>query len=231
MKTFKLRFYLVLTLTAALLCFGTSANSALLGLDPDYPDLLANSQATYSYDASEELFIIDATPNKLSYSSEDLDFDYIYESTDHGFEYTAMINVDNSGAFKSTGTDNSLYISGLVDIDSTVYDGVLLTGAITDFGWGDPINIGNDQYQIFDFTFTVTGGLLADLFNGVNAPGGAISVSEDSGFGEDGWEVDFSGEFVKVDNFPVPVPAAIWLFGSSLLGLAGLQPLRKIINR
>jgi hypothetical protein len=231
MKALKTSSYIAILFTIFLACVAGPAAADLIGLTPSYPDLLANSQGTYNYDVPEQLLTINAVPNKLSYSATESDFDYIYPS-DMGFCYEAKIKVDQNGDFIA-GDENNLTIIGKVvddnatpifSDDTVVYDGILLTGKITNFGWTDTINMYTSYYQIFDFTFDVTGGSLADIFG---SHGGAIALSGQSGFGSEGWEVNFSGEFVKVDNFPVPIPAAAWLLGSGLVGLAVLKRNRK----
>jgi hypothetical protein len=145
-----------------------------------------------------------------------------------GRDYEAQIKVDQNGDF-IVGNGNNLTIIGKVvdDNGTVIYDGLLLTGEITDFGWTDTINMYTSWYQIFDFTFDVSGGSLAEIFG---SHGGAIALSGNSGFGNGGWSENFSGEFVKVDNFPVPLPAAVWLLGSGLVGLAGLRARKKITS-
>lgn len=44
-----------------------------------------------------------------------------------------------------------------------------------------------------------------------------------------GWTFAFSGDFVGVPE--VPVPAAVWLFGSGLLGLLAVARRRKGVDR
>lgn len=87
--------------------------------------------------------------------------------------------------------------------------GILLTGTLSDIGFnnaGDPL----------EFLFDVTGGDAAGLYGGL---GGIILSS--SGFGGD-WTSDFSTTMgASADVGVIPVPAAIWLFGSGLIGLLG----------
>jgi hypothetical protein len=70
-----------------------------------------------------------------------------------------------------------------------------------------------------DLVYTITGtGLTADSFNYWAAPGGGkgpfLSVARFQSTGPDGEYSDWVGA--------VPVPAAVWLFGSGLLGLVGV---------
>ena len=198
------------------------AQAALIGLKPTFPDLLANTSGSYSYDKESELFTITAEPRTLTYSLSD--YDYIYTSNNTKYSgqksYAVNINIDNSGNFKHwLGGD--LQIIGKVG-DGTSYDGLLLTGEVTGFGYGDPILLPTGQYQIFDFTFQITGGDLAVLFGGIGSSGGAIALSESSTFDGD-WNENFDGQFTKADNFPIPIPAAAWLFASGLIGLVVIR--------
>ena len=92
--------------------------------------------------------------------------------------------------------------------------GTLLTGTLTDIGFkdaggGDPL----------EFLFSVTGGDLAGLYGGT---GGIILTG--TGFTDwanYGGNTPFSGMSDTFAVSPIPVPAAVWLFGSALLGLAG----------
>lgn len=93
--------------------------------------------------------------------------------------------------------------------------GTLLTGTLTDIGFVDTIGGGDP----LEFLFSVTGGDLAGLYGGT---GGIILT----GTGFTSWVTSFqNAPFAGMsDTFavsPVPVPAAVWLFGSALLGLAG----------
>ena len=204
MKSFH-RISRVLFLFAILsLCFGGSASAALIGLTPSYPDLFA--YGSFEYDASNDLLTITATPFLLFYSAGSMDG--ISNGTNG---YIAKINANGSGSFLTGGLDNTLTISGMVG-DGTVYNGTLLTGNITNFGWE------MSTYPDFDFTFDITGGQLAGLFGSY---GGAIIHTENSTFSS--WNEDFGGTFVKVDNFPVPIPATAWIFGAGLVGLVGIR--------
>ena len=121
--------------------------------------------------------------------------------------------------------ENAMTANGTLNIGGTVASlgfnsGTLLTGVLADFGAGvgDPL----------EFLFTVTGGDAVGLF-GIQA-GVILSQS--------GYSGSFNGNFASgpfqalSDTFPapvnpVPVPAAIWLFGTALIGLFGYSKRRK----
>ena len=129
------------------------------------------------------------------------------------FDLTASI--DNSGVL-SGGT---LTIGGTIP-SLGVGPGSLLTGTLTSLGFptsgsGDPL----------EFLFDVTGGDLASFYG----TSGGIILTESGfigGFATDFSNVPFTG--VADTGTVVPVPAAAWLFGSGLLGLAGIARRRSV---
>jgi len=99
--------------------------------------------------------------------------------------------------------------------------GTLLTGNLTAFGFP---NAGGDPLE---FLFDVTGGDAAALYGGGSIPGGIIL--SDSGFGGS-FDIDWSNTgsgVADVAPAAVPLPAAVWLFGSGLLGLVGMARRKK----
>ena len=128
---------------------------------------------------------------------------------------------DLSATIDATGSlsGGSLSIGGTV-ASLGFNSGTLLTGTLTAFGFPDT---GGDP---FEFLFDVTGGDAAALYGGGSVPAGVILSG--TGFGGDfGSNFDNlssgTGTGTAVANVgTVPVPAALWLFGSGLLGLTGL---------
>jgi len=83
-------------------------------------------------------------------------------------------------------------------------------------------NLGNGLGQILETQLTYTGGsLVAGLTTGSIA--GSIAGSSSNDF-----STDFTAGTVLAKAGPVvPVPAAVWLFGSGLLGLVGVARRKK----
>ena len=173
----------------------------------DFPDIVS-SFIDVTYDGGTQTFVASGFALEL-----DDDGSAPAEAIAGGtFDISASI--DNSGTL----------IGGTLSIGGTVASlgfnsGTLLTGNLTDFGF---LNAGGDPLE---FLLDVTGGDAAGLYGAV--PAGVIL----SGTG-------FAGSFVgSFDNLsggpgtgsavadvaPVPLPAAIWLFGVGLLGLAGCR--------
>ncbi len=121
-----------------------------------------------------------------------------------------------------------------------------------DTGFGGPALVIGDSGGHVVFTDNLDGSWNAEVFDVTNTSGGSITLSNDANFvlgmdwglgyfgdtnaalvsapdtylivfdGADGFERPISGNTLAVDLAPIPVPAAVWLFGSGLLGLVGV---------
>ena len=194
-----------LSLTAALRLGSVSqAQAAPLNLTLlDTPDIVS-SFIDVNYDATGDVFTASGFALEL-----DDDGSVPAEAISDGtFDLTANIDASgalNGGSFSIGGTVPSLGFNS----------GTLLTGSLTAFGFPDG---GGDPLE---FLFSVTGGDAAALYGGNDSIGGII-LSGGTGFTGD-FMMDFSGDGTAVaDVAPVPLPAAVWLFGAGLLGLAGV---------
>ncbi len=121
--------------------------------------------------------------------------------------------LDSSGVFQS----GSLSVTGTTG-DPGFPGTSLLTATLTDFGFG-----GSGPAGVFEFAMNVTGGDMAAFGSSGGVIASTFSLSPSGGINWDA-TLDFQQNFsatVNVDAF-VPVPAAVWLFGSALLGMAGL---------
>lgn len=163
------------------------------------------------------------------------------------YELTAKF--DTNGAFVSTGS--SLTITGFVDGNKNTVgwqqygtlanSGTLLAAGLTNFGfYGHALNANYDYLEI-DFLLAATGG---DLFNAGYGPGEGLrwggNVTNASGLAPVAgiWDNAATSPFKQsfsctagnctsqLDTY-VPVPAAVWLFGSGLLGLFGVATRRR----
>ena len=180
-----------------------AAQASSLGLTPGIPDIFSSSITT-GY--ASGVF----TANGIAMTIDDdgigpsINFDAIVANS---FSLTAMI--DGSGSLSS----GSISITGSITSLSAT-SGTLLTGTLTDIGFPDA---GGNPLE---FLFDVTGGDLASLYGGL---GGVILSGSGLPISSTPWANDFSNNGRGLsDTFSVvPVPAAVWLFGSALLGLAG----------
>jgi hypothetical protein len=161
-----------------------------------------------------------------------------YELEDFSLEATPkaikILDILHSGSHNTTaGGENFLYL----DTDNPVTDNpdTVITGSTTDFSLYNPVDaFGFDYTGVFepDTAFTVTIGSNvfnlalnntepSPLFWGVLGLGSftdiTLTTSLDSGYGVD--DVTFGSA--------IPLPPAIWLFGSGLMALAGGAVNRK----
>ena len=74
------------------------------------------------------------------------------------------------------------------------------------------------------------GFLATDVAGVINAPGGSFDPNAlgEYNFGIQVSQTGWSVENVRMDVQVVPVPAAIWLFGSGLLGLVGIARRKRV---
>ena len=167
------------------------------------PDIFADF-LNVNYNAANDLLSVSGSVANLTTGG-------VMNGIDNGtFDLTA--NIDGSGGLNSGSFSIGGTIAGLDFKSST-----LLTGTLTDFGFdamgGDPL----------EFLFTATGGDALGLYSGL---GGIILSGSNFGgsFASDFGEANFGA---RADVGVVPVPAAVWLFGSALLGLIGYNRRRK----
>jgi len=189
--------------TAPLFLVSIAAQAAPLNLDLQLPAINASYMST-DYDAGTGSF------NVISSYVNTITFDGSTENiASGGMSFSADISAGglgdamlNSGSFSITGT-SGLYNSG-----------TLLTGNLTELGYA------NNGNQTLEFMFNVTGGDLAGFYD---AGFGGFNIFV-SGYNDDNFNTSFSN--TPYNGFatiaPVPVPAAVWLFGSGLLAIAGI---------
>jgi hypothetical protein len=144
----------------------------------------------------------------------------------------------DDGAIDGSGLDGDSYFSGLgsAGINFTFDDTVLGTlptvagivwtdgAGLTTFEAYDALDILLDTLTLNIADAFVTGETAEDTFFGITHSGGIsrIFISNSSG----GIEVDhlqYGGGDVSV----IPIPAAVWLFGTALIGLVGFSKRRK----
>ena len=169
---------------------------ALLGVGPlEEPLVGYNVDGSVNYDAASDLFSLDATP--VAYTSPAAPFGFFASG-----DLDINILVDDTGALSGNFAGDDLVLVGDVDTDGdflTDTSGTLLTGEIVAFG---SLDSGNDN-DLYDFRFTITGGLLAGEYVGKDI--GVTTTSEGSTFTDD-FTVNFSGnakgELGGIDPLP-----------------------------
>lgn len=198
------------------LCFiMSSANAELINARLGLPRILSNSTGIYTYTAVDGHLSFTGTP--LSITNDGVNQTDIDPTTNNDQFFSANFFVDSSGGFVGGASDADLAIVGAIEGGAS---GTLLTGRITNFGFED---VGGPM-ALFDFTFEVTGGELADDFGGVGEKGANSIWVTDATFSNN-WGGNHSGKDVTHKTAPaVPIPSTIVLFG---FGLAGLVAVRR----
>lgn len=160
--------------------------------------------------------------------------------------YSVIANFDSSGNF-ANGTIDLTY-TGTYNLPGgkTLDSGTLVSNDLQAFGFQSVPSGNNGQNGLFQFSFwnadgSVLGGDYGTLW-GATSGGTEININNliDDGTGNplslatgETWDsyglmtTSFSGSGAFSDTF-VPIPAAVWLFGSGLLSLGALARRRKV---
>jgi len=156
-----------------------------------------------------------------------------------GVAQAALVNFQLTGdvdAWADSGNSYGLNMGDAISATGMFDDSVLTGGTGTvSFGSGSgnslALNVGSFMFTAVDDVNYAIGypqmSLNAGVFDGLNV---SISFGASSSFDslntwfdayDDGGNL-VSGTWTSFQMTPVPVPAAVWLFGSGLLGLAGV---------
>jgi hypothetical protein len=155
-----------------MLLMTTPTFAALVGANPLYPlvSYLNNNSAALTYNPTNHLFSMTATPSSVQFSSSQ---GAAKITGTHSM--TINILVDSSGNLIGGNGTNDFLLTGTVTAViggvTNTYSGVLLSGAVTAFGFQ-----GYGSSTAFDFRFTPTGGALYGFYSC-----GDIAVTDLSG--------------------------------------------------
>lgn len=212
---------ILISFLAVLLTVGIS-QAALLGLDLLLPDIASNQTGTYSYDATTDLLSFDATPMTISFDGTTLiNIDNPTTANSGLKDYSADFYVDSSGNFTVGVSGNDIEIYGKFTYNYNTYDGLLVAGDVTNFGFQD---LGWGNYAIFDYTFDVNNNSILNNFFGPK--GGDVAFVEQDNNWDGTWDGGHSGLKVKHDTAPIPIPSTVWIFGAGVILLLGIR--RKV---
>ena len=135
-----------------------------------------------------------------------------------------------SGFFDAFGGDSAYYEAGLSTQNNGLFQAVApFWGDIDAELYGGPIGEGGSKFYTADFRLPagdIYVGLIKDsLYGGTDQTYDYINLS---------WSVELGGAHPEYghalvrDISTVPVPTAVWLFGSGLLGLIGFARRKKV---
>lgn len=211
-----------LTSLSAVLALAGIAIGMPLDLMQQPPDIYV-SNMTISYVDSTDTFTATGTP--ATYDPDGIP----PQHTITGGTYSLTAIIDSLGAISSA----SLTITGTTtDKDNNPVSGTLLTAVGPPnllFGFSPDANDPSQPWlpgpiteypAKFEFTMSVSGGLLMQDFGGLGAPMGIIMVA-----GAGGFDGDFVGDFtistnVSSDHFSmVPEPASMTIIAAGLLAM------------
>jgi hypothetical protein len=193
-----------------------SASATLLNSPMTFPLLSYDNGGTTTYDASTDIFRVDAFPIAIRLNAAAPPRFIRPNPPTAGEFFTIQIEVDDTGNLvggNPAGPDLSIF--GFVDLNGDGTNdagGSLLIGEILDFGFQN-----NGTTDLYDFRFSVIGGALEGFFDDVIA----VSLqSERSNFG-DAWDVNFEGG-AKGTLGNIPEPTTLVLFGAGVVGLGAI---------
>ena len=204
---------MALASTFVLFCFNGSANATLSGLEPGYPRFISTD--TLSYRKSGQSGTVTFNSDSTLWQQHIYTTPEVVSSA--SFDVNVNLDVSNSSN-PSVLAGSSISIFG--EIASLGTGSVsLFTADIYDIGWQS----GSNAIIEFIMDGSTMAGAVCDL-------GFCSYVDEVLQFTLDRkfsvkWHKKFDKSALAIAT--VPVPAAIWLFGSAILGLGGLR--RKII--
>ncbi len=195
---------------------GTSARGALL--EPNhtrnFPDVTAytNGYQNYFVDTpSQGTFQLKDVPFLITMGKTGTDFvEYDVSRASNGQlsqNVTAVLNTQ-TGELISGDSRNAFSFYGKVTIGGETFDGLLLQGTPTGFGYQALTSSGVTGKALFDMKIKITGGALADLY-GAEA---YLSITADTNSTFAGvFTSDFSSQKIltnlqKYSKFPNPVP-------------------------
>jgi hypothetical protein len=198
-----------IALAATTLVLSTNANSALI----------IDQQSTYSVSGGVSTQIQSFTPAADNIAGVDAYLYSVASFIEGGSEinYTANVSLK---LYAASGPEDFLYINNdaLATANFTLDTGTSRTGW-AELRW-DAIQVTPETYYIMELT--TDNGVFG---NGINTYDRGQRL--EPGLQRDYFDLNFKTYFDDTFVSSVPIPAAVWLFGSGLIGLIGIARRKK----
>lgn len=181
-----------------------SGHATMLGLVLGEPTLDFGGASIISYDVATGIVTISGTPSTLFQSDPFILGEVLGTGADDEKLVTIKFLVDRAGAYVSGIDGPDFVVTGSIDVDFDSipdYDGVLLQGEVTQFGFLDGGAAASDGFDLHLRFDTAMPGTLAPLYTGKDL--GVTIVSEDS----TEFPTPFAGSFAT--SFTAPAKAVI----------------------
>jgi hypothetical protein len=131
-----------------------------------FPDLSGDIVGTqnYVYNAATGMgvFTVNSAPSLLALGPQQSSEYYVYDPTGQARSQSLQLTLDSSGRLV-TGANNTYSLYGSVTVDGHEYNGLLLQGTPTAFGFASP-NPSAPTMSVYDVSLNLTGGQLQEAF-------------------------------------------------------------------
>jgi hypothetical protein len=208
----------VVTATATITTTPAAADLIRPTASQSFPDLDGDIAATqtYHYDPNTQTgtFQVNSAPTLLA-TGPNSSSEYVLNDTTSGpRNETLQIKLDANGNLLAGNPANSFSLYGSVTINGTNYNGLLLQGTPTQFGYAKQSSSAPTM-SVYDLNMTVTGGLLKGMYtlDPTKVPVAYMRViTETNSTFHDSFSQDFNGTkaMTNVRAYPgsQPLPAA-----------------------
>lgn len=211
--------YIKNVITATTLVLSSNVNAALLSVD-----WLLSGDNLVTRDTTNGLEWLDMT------ETANMSFNFVSGQLGEGAQFEGWryaTNLEVASLFVSFGLPTDAHLSNVGPVDAAIVDFSNTMGNImndsnpTIFSYGARGFIGEsngtNMYQAGAYYATSSS---TNIYVGPYLGGGSSLVSPSASRGD-------LGSYLVRDAAVVPIPAAVWLFGSGLLGLVGVARCKK----
>jgi hypothetical protein len=204
--------FLVVPVASASVWLTPEVHGALIRPDAaqSFPDLAGDIVGTqsYTYNSSTNtgVFQVQSAPSLLALGPQTSSEYYVYDLANQARSQSLQVTLDSNGQLVNSAT-NSYSLYGSVTVNGQNYNGLLLQGTPTAFGFAPP-NPAAPTMGVYDVNIALTGGLLEQMYGG-SAYMRIISETNSTFSGS--FTENFSGlkTMTNVRSYNPPAPAPI----------------------